>query len=219
MGQHYRHDLVAHAFYRSATPDAIMQRLAFYRLDSSADLQIRDGVALVPVGPYIAVSAAHTPDIAAANIGAKARAADLGDPEPCVFVEEPERLELREWLRSCLFAGYQTARGRYWFHREPVQPFVDALRSYPQPDAPPPVPPLLELIDLPKPRTRYKLREQQEQAVRLAKGLPLRSRAAPVDRPFYGSMESEHAWSAKDTAAVRAAMAQAELKQPGGFWS
>jgi hypothetical protein len=196
----YRHDLIAHAFYNAAAPDTVMDRLAHYRLDDAREYSGRPGVGLAPIGPYVVVALmAHPADVR------KLRAPTTAPAERPLYFQEPERLVLRQWFRE-LFAAH-LAHPRYTFHRAPLEPFLARLASWPAPGRPPAVPDLGELVTEPQPRSGYLRRAQEAQAVRVARGLPIAHE--PQDRPFYGSMANEHAWSAEDTRLVRAALESA----------
>jgi len=187
----YRQDLVVHAFYGASDPAAIMQRLAHYRVDDAREL-CRAGVGLTPIGDHVVISLMTCP----ADYR-KVRGSLDEQPELPVYIQEPERLVLRQWLRE-LFAPH-LAFGRYGYHREPLEPFLHALRTTPKPPAPPPVPDIGLMTTEPAPNATYLRKAQQERAIRTARGETAIVPVSPTHKPPRPQAD----WTAADSALIQ----------------
>ena len=154
-------DLSRHVFFATASPPQILDRIAYYR---DRIVYGEPVVVLATAGDFaLATNVAHAQSLR--NIQCHCPHAIT----PLVHIADPAPRELLEYLRRVL-APHQ-ARG-IWYHRKPLEPFLEAVQTRERPAHAPPVSDLPDYMhEWPEPSSPYQKRMQRAEAIAYVRGL------------------------------------------------
>jgi hypothetical protein len=150
-----------HVFYSTASPAQILDRIAYYR---DRIVYGEPVVVIATAGPFaLCTIAGHEGSLRNIQCHCPYKVT------PIAHIAAPAPRELLAYLDGVMRP--HRARG-VWYHREPVEPLLDAIVTREAPEHAPPVPELPDYMHAwPEPTSTYQRKLQRAEALAYVRGL------------------------------------------------